>query len=50
MSLSAWYKGHCQDDASAISKMFLSPFPNTQLYFQNPISDRDGEEVGGVYF
>lgn len=50
VSLSAWYKGHCQGDASAISKVFLSPFPNTQLYFQNLILDRVGEEVGGVYF
>lgn len=49
-SVNAWYKGHCQGDASATRKVFLSPFPNTQLYFQNLILDRVGEEVGGVYF
>lgn len=46
LSINAWDKG----DASVIRKVFLRPFPNTQLYFQNLILDRVGEEVRGVYF
>ena len=48
--ISAWYNCHCQGDASSISEVFLSPFANTQLYFQNLIINTVEEKVGGVYF